>query len=153
MLERKVELLSIFSKMIHEYERKNTPLCFSFKKIGFDFFFTGVNEALLKAANLSAGEIIGMNLYNDILPEKFSHQLYKIYEEAWKGSRVFYYILLPTNKDVLFACILKPVRNEGEIVEVKGHCVPLNANELHQFRRFFNNVGPFERMYGMEYLE
>jgi hypothetical protein len=30
MQKPEIELLSLFTKMIHEYEKKNEPLCFSF---------------------------------------------------------------------------------------------------------------------------
>jgi hypothetical protein len=115
-----------------------------------------MSQSFLKAIGLSTDELVGMNLYNHILPEEISHRLCKIYEEAWKGNKVFCYLVPPGNKDVLLTGILKPIRSEGKIgrvVEVEGHCVPFNPADFDEFKMLFVNVGPVYYMGDVEEFE
>jgi hypothetical protein len=144
MNRQEIELLSLLSKMIDEYQGKNEPLYCSLKKIKDDFFYIDINENLLKATGLPT-EIIGMNIYNPIFSGTFSDQLYKICEEAWRGKEVFYYVIPSTNKDTFLICVVKPIKNEGKVTEVEGYCAQLNRNDFDQFKGLFVNTWLCER--------
>ncbi|WP_047151097.1 hypothetical protein [Aneurinibacillus tyrosinisolvens] len=143
MQKPEIELLSILSKMIYEYEETNGPLYYYIKKINGIFLFVYVNQNLLEGLGLPKS-FIGMDIYNPIFSKQFSDRVYTIFEEAWGGNTVFYYAMLPTNPDVFFVCMLKPIKKEGIVVEAKGHCVLFNKTDFEQFTGVVTSMGVCE---------
>lgn len=112
-------------------ETSQQAFTFKFKKENDSFIHTFCGGKLLSQFNYLPEDIIGKRLI-EFLPEEIANEKALYYERAWNGEEeVTYKAIL---NGFYYIATLKPVRHEGQVIEVIGTCMDLTRPETEQPR-------------------
>jgi hypothetical protein len=127
-----IELISLISKLIQEYERKHKALSFSFIKRNGAYLYTGITDELLRICRLQKEDVINQTIKNKkhIIGDLYN-QVYYNYEKAWSGNTVFYYLTPSTNTDIYLIITLDPqLDKNNNVYQVDAHCIAIDKKDL-----------------------
>lgn len=122
-MEKKVDVHRILHHLIMEYEKIQGKMRFSFQKRKNEFVFTEGSLLLLQAFHLIREDFIDLSLWRLCQNSQAYQKLYHLYEQAWSGRKVVYYVSSPAGK--LYIALLYPIQVDGITREVEGKCVIL----------------------------
>ncbi|MFX3625056.1 MAG: hypothetical protein ACE3JP_13755 [Ectobacillus sp.] len=141
---QQVDLTSLISKLIREYEQTYGEMVFAFQKINGKFIYTYINDRLLKAAHLQEQDVMGKGLDNLNIGSALAAKLQQIYTKAWGGQEAVYYFIPDTNPEILLVIALKPQFEDSQVTEVRGHCAPLRIDEFQYATELLSSFKPFD---------
>ncbi|WP_338781188.1 hypothetical protein [Metabacillus sp. FJAT-52054] len=116
-----IDMASFLGEIILEYEENFGPLHFSVEKMNGEFAFTEMDERLLDLSKLSLLHIGKPLAEFDYLNEKSLQFYINVFNRAWGGKTVVYYMIPRLNLDIYLIVLIKPVvDDQGEILFIKG---------------------------------
>jgi hypothetical protein len=144
-VENEINLISLFDKLIEEYQDSHGEMRFSFIRKRNTFIYTDVTSPLLKALNTTRDEFVGKSVDNrPFIGDDLAVKLKEIYPAAWGGKRVIFYCVPNQSTNTFFVATLKPQINNNKVVEVMGNCVPLDKEEFKDTLHILKKCKPFE---------
>ncbi|MBM7572560.1 EAL domain-containing protein [Aquibacillus albus] len=125
--KRKQEELNLYKikKDLKSMLSQQQGMTFKFKKKGNDFIHTLCEGELLYEFGLKSEDVVNQSLF-DFLPQSIAIKKHELYSFAWSGKDVTYEGEL---NHIYYIAKLKPVIENGEVVEVIGSCVDYNKED------------------------
>ncbi|PGX77761.1 hypothetical protein [Priestia megaterium] len=142
----KINLRNVIVKLIKDFENISGEALFEVVKMDNSFICTVANQLLLDIVQLKEDDVVGRSFNCPHIEEELRKKLPMVYEKAWNGKEIIYYYYPLTNKNIFLIVLLKPVYDKGETVKLRGHCVPLEANEFNYETNLLLNFSPYEQL-------
>ncbi|WP_121613037.1 PAS domain S-box protein [Mesobacillus foraminis] len=125
--EKKLEQeLDVSHREVEQLMKDHQGMIYKFKKENGQFIHTMGTGQLLKKLGINVKESIGRTLY-DIFPEEIADWKNLHYQKAWNGIETTYE---SDYKGIYYVGSLKPIYQNGNIVEVIGSC-----NDVTELRK------------------
>ncbi|TKH18972.1 hypothetical protein FC694_03110 [Bacillus wiedmannii] len=127
-MDRKIDVYRVLHNLITEYEKVQGKIRFSFIKRKEEFIFVNGSSLFLEVFHLTRKEFINASLQILCPYGNRYQQMYDLYEQAWNGKKVIYYISSPNNQ--LFVILLYPILVNEITKEVEGKCAVLSDYQV-----------------------
>lgn len=126
----KINLIHMLSLLIREYEIIHGKTNFEIIKNNNTFIFTKIDPKLLDILELKQINVIENACPDFLLKNHLAENLPDIFDIAWKGKEMIYYLLPKKNKNVVILINLKAIQENGKTVKLEGHCVPIETKGI-----------------------
>lgn len=130
-----IDLSSLLSKLIKDYEKVYGMQTFEIKKINNFFVFTNINPNVSESfKNYNCNFVTGKTITDFPIGKESKEKLLSIFEMAWSGKETtnFDFFL---NRDLLVVYSLKSIQKNGITDKLEGNCLVLDGNEFSDFTR------------------
>ncbi|MFJ5760231.1 hypothetical protein ACIQAA_14095 [Neobacillus sp. NPDC093182] len=131
---REIDIASLVSKLIDDYEKVNGRMQFEVQKMDNSFTYTNVDQKLLDILNLNQNDIIGKSLIDFPINQDNTEKLTAIFNKALNGQKVVFFLTPNTNENVCLVVTVRPVKKEGNKDRLIGSCVPIDIKHIEGTR-------------------
>jgi len=120
------EQLRIAQQDLHDTVRRQQGMTMKFRQVEGQFLHTLCDGELLYRLGFKPGHIIGKGLL-EIWPASLAAVIENYYHRAWNGEENVMYE--STYRGITYLTSLRPIREQGVIIEVIGSCVDITERK------------------------
>jgi hypothetical protein len=127
---REIDIASLVSKLIDDYEKVNGRMQFEVEMMDDSFTYTNVDQKLLDIVNLKRNDIIGKTSLDYLINQDIAEKLTSQFNKALNGQKVFFFLKPYTNENVCLVVTVRPVKKEENKDRLIGSCVPIDIKHI-----------------------
>ncbi|WP_281254474.1 PAS domain S-box protein [Paenibacillus rigui] len=121
------EKLGIIQQDLRDVVSKQQGMTYKFKKVGDQFIHTLCDGELVYRLGYNPEQIVGKHLKEITKDLEIMEAIEACYEKAWQGDETVTYE--GQKGDITYLIYMKPVKRNGEVVEVISSCVDISERK------------------------
>jgi hypothetical protein len=127
---REIDIASLVSKLIDDYEKVNGRMQFEVEKMDDSFIYRKIDQNLLDILNLNQNDIIGKTDIDFPINQNNTEKLTTILNKALNGQNVVFFLTPNTNENICLVVTVRPVKKKGYTDKLIGSCVLIDINHI-----------------------